>query len=193
LLWSNSGTARIGFQPADVWQFSHGIVNGPCGLRVPSRCADWAVCTDAVEGTLARIPGAGNARRAQNTTWSSVSVSLSHPRRCHRRGACTYHMAQIRPKLKRYPHQIRAGELCRVSQLCPGSYNCTNVQMKNSPVTANTHPSRSAILTLRNAPPMNIAKPACICCASGLCTLPPRVTSVFALGQTPVLGCARRK
>jgi len=39
LLWSNSGTARIGRHPAAVWQFSQGIANGPCGLRVVSRCA----------------------------------------------------------------------------------------------------------------------------------------------------------
>jgi hypothetical protein len=39
--------------------------------------------------------------------------------------------------------------------------------MKNSPVTANTLPSRSALLTLRNAPPMNIAWPACFVAHSG--------------------------
>jgi hypothetical protein len=33
-LWSNSGTARIGFQLVCEWQFSQGIARGPCGLRV---------------------------------------------------------------------------------------------------------------------------------------------------------------
>ena len=37
-MWSNSGTARIGFQPVKVWQFWQGTAKAPCGLRVFCAC-----------------------------------------------------------------------------------------------------------------------------------------------------------
>jgi len=75
LLWSNSGTARIGRHPAEVWQFSQGIVSGPWGFRVVSFCGL------AEEGTGAAAVAAewgvaapGNAKRTQSKSWSDVSV-----------------------------------------------------------------------------------------------------------------------
>jgi hypothetical protein len=39
LSWLNSGMARMGAQLVLVWQFSQGIVRGPCGLRLGRRWA----------------------------------------------------------------------------------------------------------------------------------------------------------
>src|ERR1019366_1119559 len=37
-LWLNSGTARSGFHPMEVWQLPHAILSEPCGLRTGPRC-----------------------------------------------------------------------------------------------------------------------------------------------------------
>jgi hypothetical protein len=70
-LWSNSGTARIGFHALAVWQFWHGVLKFPCGLCVPAdSCA------------LPEIPEAATA----NST-----TSLKTPRDAHMTGPLLGH------------------------------------------------------------------------------------------------------
>src|SRR5690242_9715501 len=70
-LWSNSGTARIGFQPLNVWQFWQVILSWPCGLRVVGSLAP--CCSLAL---LEAWGGRGVAKARAKPTASSIMV---HP------------------------------------------------------------------------------------------------------------------
>ena len=67
----------MGRQVAALWQFSQGIVSGPCGLFLDCFCGS-ALVGYAEECAPADVaPVAERNSSAQSASWSSVSVEVS--------------------------------------------------------------------------------------------------------------------
>jgi hypothetical protein len=67
----------IGRHAAVVWQFSQGIVSGPCGFFVDCFCGSAPAGYAPECASAGEPPVAERDSSAQSASWSSVSVDVS--------------------------------------------------------------------------------------------------------------------